>query len=74
VRVGATRVARLDIQIFCGDVKERVIDENRQILDLELDEGTYQRYLTSGIPFSTRVAFNGDPVHVKISSTTSPRT
>jgi hypothetical protein len=25
VRVGATRVARLDRQIFCGDVKEKVI-------------------------------------------------
>jgi hypothetical protein len=60
--------ASLDFQIFCGDEKQKVVGERSQRLDIVADDETYRRYLSQGMPFSTRVPVTGVVKYVKMAA------
>jgi len=59
-------VASLDIAIYCGDAKERVVCETFQKMDLKLGDEAYRRFLQEGATYTARVRVNGEPVYVKV--------
>jgi len=58
--------ARLDVEIFCGDAKQAVVGDLKQMLDITADDETQARYVREGIPFSARVAVSADVKFVKV--------
>lgn len=59
-------LATLDLAIFAGDDKERVIGQSRHKMDLKLKEETYQRYMREGIPFTVNLSVGVKPQYVKV--------
>jgi VWFA-related protein len=60
------RTATLDVQIFCGDPKEKLVGDLKRRLDLTLDDAEYQRVLKDKIPISLRVPVSGPVKYVKV--------
>ena len=51
--VNGLHAARLRITVFYADAKASYLGQDWKTLDLQLQEDSYQRFLQSGIPFST---------------------
>ena len=56
----------LDISVFCGDDRERLVGELWQIADLKLKDETYQKWMKEGMPFTMKVPLRGEPRYVKV--------
>ena len=53
--VGGRHEDRLHVAIFYADADGNYLGEERQTVNLQLQAETYQRFLKSGIPFSTAI-------------------
>lgn len=62
---GDRHVASLDINVFCGDDKEKAIGESWQRAELRLQDATYERLVRSGYVHHARVSLKGRPRYVK---------
>jgi VWFA-related protein len=60
------RTATVQVAIYCGDARERVVCESHQTMELKLGPEPYQRFLKDGASFSARVRATTDPVYVKV--------
>jgi VWFA-related protein len=58
--------AFLNVAVYCGDARGRLIGERSQTMDLQLTEPTYQRYRQEGIPYSVRIPLKGALGVVKV--------
>jgi len=63
---GDRRVADLDIDVFCGDDKEKLVGESWEKASLRLRDETYQRLLRDGLAYTTRVPLKGKARYVKV--------
>jgi VWFA-related protein len=59
-------LATLDLAIFAGDTKERVVGQSQNTMDLKLKDETYQRYMREGIPFTVNMPVAAQPKYVKV--------
>lgn len=59
-------LAALDIGIYCGDVRKRVVCDSLQRMDLRLSDESYQRFLQGGAGYTVRLPVTGDPAYVKV--------
>ena len=59
-------VATLELAIFAGDDKERIVGQSRHTMDLKLKDETYQRYMREGIPFTITLSAVTKPTYVKV--------
>jgi VWFA-related protein len=57
--------ATLEVGVYVGDARERVLGETLKQVELKLTDESYRTVTTSGVPFSARLAFTGQPVYVK---------
>ncbi|MBZ5537282.1 MAG: VWA domain-containing protein [Acidobacteriia bacterium] len=57
--VNGLHQGKLSITVFYGDSKGKNPGDQWETLDMNLREGTYQRVMKEGIPFSMRVPFLG---------------
>jgi VWFA-related protein len=58
--------ATLDIGIYAGDARERVLGETMKKVELRLLEDSYRTTMAKGVPFSARIAYAGEPAYVKV--------
>ncbi len=58
--------ARLRIAIFAIDGHENLVGEDWKIMDLQLQEDTYRKFMQSGIPYSVVVPVNQAGVALKV--------
>jgi hypothetical protein len=64
--VDGRKTAVLDIGIYCGDEKQRVVCDSLQKMDLKLGEAGYKIFQEAGASFTARVRVNGEPTYVKV--------
>ncbi|MGA2260601.1 MAG: VWA domain-containing protein [Acidobacteriota bacterium] len=57
---------RLRIALFLMDASGRYVGNDWETLDLQLQPGTYRRYLKSGIPFSVSIPFLSRGQNLKV--------
>jgi VWFA-related protein len=60
------RTGRLELQVYCGDAKERIIGEFAEQLEIEADAASYAQFQTAGIRRVVRVPAMGTPKYVKV--------
>jgi VWFA-related protein len=60
------RVGALDITIFCADVKEALVGELWQKIDLNLKEDTYRRLTQDGLTYTAQVVVKARPAYAKV--------
>ena len=65
-QVDARQVASLDIAIYCGDMKEKVVCESFQKMDLKLGDESFRRFTQEGATYTARVRLSGEPSYVKV--------
>jgi VWFA-related protein len=65
-QVDGRQVASLDIGIYCGDAKEKVVCESFQKMDLKLSDESFRRFTEDGATYTARVRLNGEPFYVKV--------
>ena len=58
--------ATLDVGVYAGDARERVLGEMLKKVDLKLTDESYRTTIANGIPFSVRIAYSGEPTYVKV--------
>lgn len=58
--------ATLDVGVYAGDARERVLGEMLKKVDLRLTDESYRTTIANGIPFSVRIAYTGEPTYVKV--------
>jgi len=61
-----SRIATLDVQVFCGDADQKLIGEARRRFDVTVDEETHIRLLRDQLSFSMRVPAAGKVKFVKV--------
>jgi hypothetical protein len=59
-------LARLDVVLFCGDDKDRVVGETRQQVNLTLTDEQLQRVMKEGATFPARVPLTAAPRALKV--------
>jgi VWFA-related protein len=64
--IDGVRKGRLEIVVFCGDDKERVIGDFGEQLELKASEEQYAEWLKTGIRRVVRVPMAGVPKFVKV--------
>jgi VWFA-related protein len=62
---GDRHVASLDVNIFCGDDKERLVGESWQKADLRLTDATFERLRRDGYVHRTSIPLKGKARYVK---------
>ena len=60
------RTAQLELRVFCGDMKEAIIGDFSEHLDLEPSDETHARWLQTGFHRAIRVPVIGTPKFVKV--------
>lgn len=65
-RINGRHVARLEVRVYCGDAREKIVGEVASTVGLNLSEGSYRRYLRDGIPYTARVPVKAAPRLVKV--------
>jgi VWFA-related protein len=60
------RSGQLEVQVYCGDAKQKVIGDAGDHFDLTADEATYQQWLQFGIRKFIRVPTDAPPQYVKV--------
>lgn len=60
------RTGQLEVQVYCGDSKQKVIGDAGEHFDLIADEATYQQWLQFGIRKVVRVPTDAPPQFVKV--------
>jgi VWFA-related protein len=60
------RVAHLDVAIYCGDAREKVVGQTRRMLNVALTEERFGQIDKQGLPYSVRIPVEGSPRFVKI--------
>jgi VWFA-related protein len=67
-QAGGRHVAALDIGIYCGDAKERVIGETMKKVEMKLTDEGHRSALQNSVQFSASLAVqgNGEPAYVKV--------
>jgi hypothetical protein len=63
---GGRHLARLDVALFCGDERDRVVGETRQHVKLTLTDGQLGRVMKEGATFPARVAVTAAPRALKV--------
>jgi len=58
--------ARLDVAVYCGDAGQTIVGQTRQVIDLNLTDATYERFMKGGIPHETRIPVTKAPRFVKV--------
>ena len=58
--------AQVEVQIFCGDAKQKVIGQTKQTMNLKIDEPAHQWMLANGITYTVRVPVTAAPMYVKV--------
>ena len=64
--VGGRHVAQLDVAIYCGDGRQRVVGELWQKLDLKLSDESFRRFQSEGATYTARVPVTATPAFVKV--------
>jgi VWFA-related protein len=65
-REGELNIATLDVALYCGDDKEKVVGEARQKIDLKLTDALRESMLKDGTSFTSRVPLTGHPRVLKV--------
>jgi hypothetical protein len=60
------RVARLEVGVFCGDAKERIVGQATRTLDVSLTEARFERLAAEGVPYSVRIPVTSPTRFVKV--------
>ena len=63
---GDQRVANVNVRVYCGTTREKVIGETERTLALSVTDDEFRQLLTAGIPYSVRVPVSDDPTYVKV--------
>jgi hypothetical protein len=63
---GGVRVSDLEIQVYCGDARERVVGQLGRRLTLRADEETLADFQQNGVRHVLRVPVNQPPKFVKV--------
>ena len=63
---GDRHVGALNISVFCGDAREKVVGELWNTMDLALTQETYDCFMRDGIPYTARVPLTGELRYVKV--------
>ena len=64
--VDGRKTAVLDIGIYCGDEKQRLICDTLQKMDMKLSEAGYKVFQEQGASYTAKVRVNGEPTYVKV--------
>lgn len=56
----------LDVAIYCGDVKQNVVGELKQSIQLDLSEDDYKQALTNGLRYTMRVPISTAAAFAKV--------
>jgi VWFA-related protein len=59
-------LGRIDVALFCGDEKDRVVGEARQHVNLTLTDEQLQRVMKEGVTFPARVPLTAAPSALKV--------
>jgi VWFA-related protein len=59
-------VASLEVGIYAGDARERVVGETLKKVDLRLTDDSYRAMLRDGGEFNARLSLSGEPRYVKV--------
>jgi VWFA-related protein len=65
-KAGTRRVGTIDVDIFCGDVKQKMVGSLKQRLDLSLEGDAHQRLLKTGVPYTATVPITATAAYVKV--------
>jgi hypothetical protein len=63
--IDGRHVASLDVRLYCGDDRDRVLGELSQRVSLNLTDDSYRRYLRNGVPYEARIPVKAQPKRVK---------
>lgn len=64
--INGLHTAKLRIAIFYADAHQNFLGEDWKTMDLQLQEDSYQRFLRSGIPFSTMIPLKAPNQMLKV--------
>jgi VWFA-related protein len=59
-------VASLDVGIYAGDARQRVVGETLKKVDLRLTDDTHQAMMRDGATFTATLSLAGEPSYVKV--------
>jgi hypothetical protein len=65
-QVGERHVATIDLDIFCGDARQKVVGSLKQKMEMSLEEDRYKRALKDGITYTVTVPVTAKPAHVRV--------
>jgi len=60
------RKGQLELQVYCGDAKQKVIGDAGQTFDISVPDATYQQWLQNGLRRTIRVPTEEVPKYVKV--------
>ncbi|HEY7501385.1 MAG TPA: VWA domain-containing protein [Vicinamibacterales bacterium] len=60
------RTASIEIAIYCGDPRERIVCESHNTMDLKFGPEPFERFLKTGASFKGGIAVTGEPRYVKV--------
>ena len=58
--------ATVQVGVYAGDKRERVLGETLKKVELKLTGESYHSAMATGIPFSARIGYTGEPAYVKV--------
>ena len=64
--VDGFRTGRLDITVYCGDAKEKVVGESQVAWNLRANEATYAEWLAKGLARTMSVPVSAKAKFVKV--------
>jgi hypothetical protein len=65
-QVGSERAARLELRIYVGDDKEKIVGDWSDQLKITADETAQAEFVRDGIPYTVRIPLTGIPKHLKV--------
>jgi VWFA-related protein len=60
------RTAAIDIGVYCGDPRERIVCDVNNTVDLKLGQEPYERFLKNGLMYRARIRATTEPRFVKV--------
>lgn len=60
------RVAHLDVAVYCGDTREKIVGQTRRRLNVALTEERFGQITKQGLAYSVRILLVAPPRYLKI--------
>ncbi len=65
-KLGDRHHATLNIGVYAGDARQRVLGETLKNVELKLTDESYRTTIANWIPFNVRISYTGEPAYVKV--------